>query len=275
MKKKSKVVMITGATSGFGKATAHHLAANGYLVYGFGRSADDINSENANDPIMMKMDVNDDFSVKEAVNKVVNNEGRIDVLLNVAGVGISGSVEDVSIAEVRGVFETNVFGSLRVSQAVLPHMREAGTGLIVFVSSIGGLIGLPFQGIYSSTKFAVEGLAEALFIEVESFGIDVVIVEPGDFATDFTAKRIKAYGAESDESAYREAYRCALNKIEKDESGGCHPDIFAITMKKIIEARRRKMRYMIGDPMQKSSVMLKRLLPSKVFGKLIGKYYGL
>ena len=275
MNKKSQVVMITGATSGFGKATANLLASNGYMVYGFGRSADDINSENTNDPIMMNMDVNDDFSVKEAVNKVIKNEGRIDILLNIAGVGISGSVEDISIEEARGIFETNVFGSLGVSQAVLPHMRKAGKGLIVFVSSIGGLIGLPFQGIYSSTKFAIEGLAEALSVEVKSFGIDIVIVEPGDFATEFTAKRIKSSGAESDKSVYKEAYRCALSKIEKDETNGYHPDIFAKTTMNIIETRHRKLRYMMGSPMQKSSVLLKRLLPAKVFEKIIAKYYGI
>lgn len=272
MSNHKNVVLITGATSGFGRSAALYLAGKGYWVYGFGRSVES-KPDAPDNPVMLKMDVKDDLSVSAAVDSVLKREGRVDVLLNVAGTGLSGAVEDVSVNEAMGIFEANVFGSMRVSQAVLPYMRKRGSGLIVFVSSIGGLIGLPFQGLYSSTKFAVEGLAESLSIEVRPFGVDVVIVEPGDFKTEFTANRLKAVKACSEASAYYKAYNRAMRKIEHDETTGYKPEIFADTIEKIIVSRRRKLRYVIGSPLQRASVLLKKLLPARLFEKVISRYY--
>lgn len=273
MKEDTKVILVTGATSGFGKATALYLAGIGHKVYGFGRSVAETRQEAGGNLVMMRMDVNDDRSVKDAIDAVVQAEGRIDVLLSAAGLGLGGSVEDASMEESKAIFETNLFGTMRVVQAVLPVMRELKSGLIIFVSSIGGVIGLPFQGLYSSTKFALEGLAEAMSMEVRGFGIDVVIVEPGDFATGFTANRVKAEAALSEDSAYKAAFTRAMKNIEKDETSGYKPDVFASAVSKIISSRRRRLRYMIGSPLQKSSVAIKRILPSRLFESIMSWYY--
>ena len=273
MKEDAKVILVTGATSGFGKATALYLAGIGQKVYGFGRSVAETRQEAGGNLVMMRMDVNDDKSVKDAIDAVIQAEGRIDVILNAAGLGLGGSVEDATIEEAKALFETNLFGTMRVAKAVLPAMREAKSGLIVFVSSIGGLIGLPFQGLYSSTKFALEGLAEAMSMEVRGFGIDVVIVEPGDFATGFTANRVKADAALQEGSAYKAAFNRAMKNIEKDETSGYKPDVFASAVSRIISSRRRKLRYMIGSPLQKSSVAIKRILPSRLFESIMSWYY--
>ncbi len=273
MKEDTKVILVTGATSGFGKATALYLAGIGHKVYGFGRSVAETRQEAGGNLVMMRMDVNDDASVKDAIDAVVQAEGRIDVLLSAAGLGLGGSVEDASMEESKAIFETNLFGTMRAAKAVLPVMRELKSGLIIFVSSIGGVIGLPFQGLYSSTKFALEGLAEAMSMEVRGFGIDVVIVEPGDFATGFTANRVKAAAALSEGSAYKAAFARAMKNIEKDETSGYKPDVFASAVSRIISSRRRKLRYMIGSPLQKSSVAIKRLLPSRLFESIMSWYY--
>lgn len=273
MKQEGKVVLVTGATSGFGKATALYLAGIGHKVYGFGRSVDETRHEAGGSLVMMRMDVNDSQSVKDSIDAVMAAEGRIDVLLNAAGLGLGGSVEDVAIAEAKELFETNLFGAMRVTKAVLPAMRKAEGGLILFVSSIGGLIGLPFQGLYSSTKFALEGLAESLSMEVRPFGIDVVIVEPGDFSTGFTANRVKAAAALVEDSPYKAAFERAMKNIEKDETSGYKPDVFASAVSRIISSPRRKLRYMVGNLLQKSSVSIKRLLPSRLFERIMSWYY--
>ncbi|HNV34564.1 MAG TPA: SDR family oxidoreductase [Bacillota bacterium] len=273
MKDSSKVILVTGATSGFGKAAALYLAGLGHKVYGFGRSVESTTREAGGNLTMMRMDVNDSSSVNDAISAVLAAEGRIDVMLAAAGLGLGGSVEDVTIAEAKALFETNVFGAMRTVKAVAPVMRGQKSGLIIFVSSIGGLIGLPFQGLYSSTKFAVEGLAEAMSMELRPFGVDVVIAEPGDFATGFTANRVKAVASESADSGYKEAYKRAMRNIEKDENSGYKPDVFAIAISRIINSRRRKLRYMIGSPLQKSSVFIKKVLPSRLFERIMAWYY--
>lgn len=273
MGSESKVIIVTGATSGFGKAAALYLAGIGYKVYGFGRSVDATREEAGGNLVMMKMDVNDSVSVNGAVDAVIAAEGRVDVLLSAAGLGFGGSIEDASVAEAKDIFETNFFGLMRVNKAVLPHMRTQKSGLIILVSSIGGLIGLPFQGIYSATKFATEGMAEAMSMEVRPFGIDVVVVEPGDFATGFTANRVKAVATISGETAYKAAYERAMKNIEKDETSGYKPDVFAAAISRIIRARRRKLRYLIGSPLQKSSILIKKLLPSRLFESIMSWYY--
>lgn len=273
MKDASKVILVTGATSGFGKATALYLAGLGHKVYGFGRSVESTSKEAGGNLTMMRMDVDDSASVNDAMGAVLAAEGRIDVVLAAAGLGLGGSVEDISIAEAKALFETNVFGVLRTVKAAAPVMRKQRSGLIVFVSSIGGLIGLPFQGMYSSTKFAIEGLAEAMSMELRPFGVDVVIVEPGDFATGFTANRVKAAMSEAPDSEYKETYKRAMRNIEKDENSGYKPDVFAIALSRIISSRRRKLRYMIGSPLQKSSVFIKKVLPARLFERIMGWYY--
>ncbi len=179
-----RVVLVTGASSGIGRACAEFLAGRGYRVYGGSRrlvAGSVVES--------ISMDVGDDASVHAAVSTILAREGRIDILVNNAGIAIAGAVEDTSVEEARDQFDVNFFGVLRVCRAVLPAMREQGAGYIVNIGSIGGLIAIPFQGFYSASKFALEGLSESLRLEVRQFGVHVVLIEPGDHRTGLTDNR--------------------------------------------------------------------------------------
>ena len=273
----NRVVLITGASSGMGKITAEYLAGKGYKVYGAARSfmkpADNLEESNSNKPIEIYMDVTNDESVKEAIDYILKQEGRIDVLFNNAGMGIAGAIEDTSIEEAKLIFETNFFGMLRVSKAVLPVMRKQKYGYIVSTSSIMGVMGLPFQGFYSATKFAIEGFTETLRYETKEFGIKVVAVEPGDFATGFTASRKRV--AKSVNSVYSEKFNKNMEIIERDENGGCSPILFAKLVERVINNPSPKVRYLVGYKIQKLAVKLKKVLPQRVFEKMIGIFYKL
>ena len=178
------VIVITGASSGFGKATAEMLAARGHMVFGIARR------EMHHGQIeYLQCDVRDFEAVKALIDTVITKQGKIDVLINNAGMGIGGSLELATTEEINLQMDTNFMGCVNLCRAVLPYMRKAGKGRIINLSSIGGLMGLPYQGFYSASKFAIEGFSEALSAEVKRFGIDISIVEPGDFATNFTASR--------------------------------------------------------------------------------------
>ncbi len=184
----NRVVLITGASSGLGLACAEHLHSKGYRVYGTSRQ---IKRDTPSGSFqMIRMDVCDDNSVKEAIGRIVAAEKQLDILVNNAGISVSGAVEDISIAEYKIQFETNFFGALRVCQGVLPIMREQRSGCIINVSSLAGQIGLPFDGAYAASKFALEGVSEALRMEVKAFGIKVVLLEPGDINTGMTARNL-------------------------------------------------------------------------------------
>jgi NAD(P)-dependent dehydrogenase (short-subunit alcohol dehydrogenase family) len=219
------------------------------------------------------MDVTDAASVQAAVDRVLAEAGRIDVVVNNAGIGYAGAVEDTSLAEARATFETNFFGALRVCKAVLPAMRAQGAGLIVNVSSIGGLMGLPYQGLYSASKYALEGLSEALRIEVRPFGVRVVLVEPGDIRTAFTANRRSVQRAEDPASPYREQYRRTLARIEADEVGGAPPEVVARTVARIVANPRPRLRYVVGPFYEQVAVWIKRLVPAGLFEWLMRMNY--
>jgi NAD(P)-dependent dehydrogenase (short-subunit alcohol dehydrogenase family) len=194
------VVLVTGASSGIGKACAERLFARGCRVYGTSRQAPRALAEARMSDLapmlrMIPLDVTSDASVDAAVGVVVACEGRIDAVVNNAGFGVAGAAELTTIEEAREQFETNFFGTVRVCRAVLPVMRQQGSGRILNVSSIAGRIGIPFQAFYSASKFAIEGFSEALRMEVAPFGVKVVLIEPGDFRTGFTAARRLARGA--------------------------------------------------------------------------------
>jgi NAD(P)-dependent dehydrogenase (short-subunit alcohol dehydrogenase family) len=187
------------------------------------------------------------------------------VVVNNAGDGIAGAVEDTSIEEARAQLDTNFYGVLRVCRAALPTMRRQRNGLIVNVSSLGGLVGLPFQGLYSASKFAVEGISEVLRMEVKPFGVRVVLVEPGDFRTGFTAQRRKTAASQGD-SAYAANFGRALAVMEQDETGGADPALVARLLERIINAPSPRLRYMVGGFVQKFSVgFLRMVLPQKLF----------
>jgi NAD(P)-dependent dehydrogenase (short-subunit alcohol dehydrogenase family) len=271
-----RVVLITGARSGIGRACAAALVAHGHQVYGTTRNPASVATEPLEFPLLA-MDVDDGDSVAVAVDAVLETSGRLDVVINNAGFGYGGAVEDTSIAEAKALFETNFFGVLRVCRAVLPHMRAQRRGLIVNVSSIGGLMGLPFQGLYSASKFALEGLSASLRMEVKPFGIHVVLLEPGDIRTSFTANR-RTVQAAMDEasalSAYRERYMAALSRIEADEQGGPPPEVVARALTRIVRRRVPRPNYIVGPAYEKVAVWASRALPARLFEWILMKYYG-
>ena len=265
-----KIALVTGASSGIGRVCARQLQQLGYKVYGASRSATAPFSE----PMVgLAMDVDDDESVKRGVAEIIEAENRLDVVVNCAGYGVAGAIEDTSIEEIRAQFETNFLGVARVCQQALPTMRQQKSGLIINVSSLAGLTALPFQGIYSASKFALEGLTECLRIEVAAFGIRVVLIEPGDFATGFTAQRKRAAAANKT-SAYHAACEKALTKMAHDETHAPSPDCIAALIARIVQSPSPRLRYTTGLRGQRIGVSLKRFLPHKVYEKILMRIYG-
>jgi len=265
-----KVILITGASSGIGLACAEELASRGHRVYGTSRTGP--GKRGAVE--ILSMDVTDERSVREAVIRVATEAGRLDVVVNNAGIGVAGAVEETSIEEAKLQFETNFFGVLRVCRAALPILRRQGSGLIVNISSIGGLMGLPFEGLYSASKFALEGMSEALRLEVRQFGIRVVLVEPGDFKTRFSANRV--WTKESREnSAYAESRSAVHRVIERDENSAPDPLGVAHLVSRIVERRSPALRYPVGLFLQRLAVWLKRILPAWGFERIVRSAYKL
>ena len=269
-----RVVLITGASSGIGKTCAEYLLSRGYRVYGTSRRAPPLPAEPAVGLRMVAMDVTSEDSVRQTVDLVLAREGRIDVVVNNAGWGIAGSVEDTSIAEAQEQLDTNFFGVLRVCRAVLPTLRHQGAGYLINISSMGGLVSIPFQGLYSASKFAVEGMTESLRMELKPFGVQVALIEPGDFRTGFTAERRMAVAAA--QGPYAAALQAAVAVMEKDEQGGATPEAIAWRLERIINTRQPKLRHLVGPLAQRFAVgLLKKLLPQRWFERMIASYYGI
>lgn len=280
-KNHKRVILITGASSGIGQACANHLHQKGYQVYGTSRQAQPqtIVVPEAEDVYptafeMIQMDVDNDSSVARGVEFILDKEGRLDVVVNCAGFGLAGSVEDTTIEEAKSQLETNFFGVVRLCRAALPIMRKQQSGYIVNISSIAGLIGIPFQGMYSASKFALEGMTEALRMEIQPFGIHVVLIEPGDFHTQFTAHRRKTVASQQN-AVYLERFTAALGVMEADETRGPSPVKIAYLLERIIETPSPRLRYPVGPVSEKVAITLKKVLPSRFFGWGLMKYYRL
>lgn len=263
------VILITGISSGFGLATAQLLAEKGHTVYGTVRC----DVEPLPGVHYLNVDVRDRETVKKAVNHVIDQEGRIDVLVNNAGMGIGGPVEFATEEEIRVQMDTNFMGLVHFVTAALPYMRDQGSGKIIAISSIGGLMGLPSQGFYSASKFAIEGYCEALRLETRQFGIKVIVVRPGDFATGFTGSRRKTVNA--DASRIYTSYAKSIMKVEQDEVGGLKPQVLACRINKIIQQKNPRYHYVVASFEQRLSVFLKRVLPARWFASILGRYYKL
>jgi len=266
----SKVVLITGASSGIGKSIAEFLHQKGMQVYGTSRNPE---QSEVNGIQLLALDVTDVVTIRKAIDIIITKEGKLDVLINNAGMGITGPVEDTPTNEMRNVFNTNFFGAIDVMKMVLPQMRIQKSGLIINVTSIAGYMGLPFRGIYSATKGALEIVTEAVRMEVKEFGIEVTNVAPGDFATNIAAGRYHAPVFEN--SAYKKKYAKNLALIDEDVDGGMPPLIMAKAILKIINTKKPKVHYKVGAFMQKFSIILKRILPDKVYEKLLMNHYKL
>jgi short-subunit dehydrogenase len=264
----SKVILITGASSGIGKSTAELLTQKGFIVYGTSRKP---KVEELDGYRMIALDVTQEDSIKEAIETIVNKEKRLDVLINNAGMGITGPVEDTPTSEMKKVFNTNFFGAIDVMKAVLPVMRKQGSGKIINVTSIAGYMGLPYRGIYSATKGALELTVEAIRMEVKEFGIEVTNVAPGDVATNIAAGRYHTPVFEN--SAYKEKYQANLDLMDSHVDNGMDPIIMAKKIEKIIRTKKPKGHYKVGGFMEKFSIVLKRILPDKVYEKLLMNHY--
>jgi NAD(P)-dependent dehydrogenase (short-subunit alcohol dehydrogenase family) len=270
MEKNKKVILVTGASSGIGHATALLLSKSGYKVYGSIRRP---NLDAAPFEIVT-MDVTDEDSVNACAAGVLSREGRIDVAVNCAGYGIAGAVEDTSILEAQQQFDTNLFGTLRVCRAVLPGMRERGQGLIVNISSMGGLISAPFHGLYCASKFAVEGVTEALRMEAAPFGVRVALVEPGDFKTKFTENRLMTRESETN-PAYKNLCAHSMAAMEKAEQNGPGPEHVARVIRKIVASKNPSLRYVAASGEQRIVPLARKFLPQDLFEKLISSHFGL
>ena len=263
------IILITGISSGFGRAMAERLSADGHTVYGTHRSAKDF----LPGVHYIKADAQSSEDCEAAVKQVLDAEGRIDVFINNAGMGIGGPLEFSSLEDAQRQMDINWMGMVRFLHWVLPAMRRQGGGKIICFSSIGGLMGLPFQGLYSASKFAIEGYCEALRMEVRAHNIKVVVIEPGDFATSFTAKRKSV--ADPEAHAAYPSYARSLASIEHDETSGLKPDFLAGKISSIVKNPRPRYKYIISTLEQRLSVLLKAILPASWFEAILRSYYKL
>ncbi|WP_106831803.1 3-ketodihydrosphingosine reductase [Parabacteroides pacaensis] len=266
-----QVILITGASSGFGRISALTLAKEGHIVYGTSRKECTSGNEGIK---MLVMDVTSPESVEAAVDLIIKQQGRIDVVINNAGIGISGALELITREESNLQMDTNFMGTVYVCNAVLPLMRKARRGKIINISSIGGMIAVPFQGFYSASKFALEGYSEALALEVAPFNIQVCLVEPGDFRTGFTMHRqISSVTLEHED--YRDAFVRTMGVIEQAEQAGANPEKLAKTLCKLVRASRPAFRTKVGPIGQVAIATCKGWLPGSFIRFLLRRFYKL
>ncbi|CAM3414414.1 SDR family oxidoreductase [Flavobacterium chungbukense] len=266
----NKVVLITGGSSGIGKSIGEFLHHKGFVVYGTSRNPEKV--LNSVFPLVA-LDVRNSDSIKTAVNKIIETSGRLDIVINNAGVGITGPLEEIPTEEIRNNFETNFFGPIEVMKAVLPQMRKQNSGLIINITSIAGYMGLPYRSVYSASKGALELITEALRMEVKSFGVEITNVAPGDFATNIAAGRYHAPVIK--DSAYEKVYGDVLATMNDHVDAGSNPNEMAEAVYKIIETKKPNVHYKVGAFMQKFSIVLKRALPDKVYEKMLMNHYKL
>lgn len=275
---KQKVVLITGCSSGMGLCTSVYLAGKGYKVYASMRDLkkkDNLLSSAKKAGVsieLLQMDVTDDESVKKAVNDVVQKEGRIDVLVNNAGYGSGGFLEDYSMKEIKDQFETNFFGLVRVTKEVLPFMRQKRKGYIINISSIGGKLSFPVISVYNASKFAVEAITESLRVELAPFGIKVTAIEPLSVKTNFYNATKAAVNSRKPDSPYSGYFKKFEKNIKKMTNAGGDPIAVAKTIDKAISSNNPKSNYLVGRGAG-TFLFLKTMLPNTIFEKIIGKVF--
>jgi len=272
-----KVALVTGASSGIGEATARQLQKAGFIVYGAARRTDRMSDLAASGVRTLPLDVTSETSVGDAVAGIIAAEGRIDVLVNNAGYGSYGALEDVPMEEARAQIEVNVFGLARLTQLVLPHMRAQHSGTIVNISSMGGRFATPMGAWYHASKYAVEGLSDALRLELKRFGIDVVIIEPGSIRTDWGAIAAGRLRATSSDGPYAEQADAMATSLERSSRPGNRmaspATVIGKAVTKAATARRPRTRYRVGfgaSPL----ILLNRLLPDRTFDALVKRSSG-
>jgi len=263
-----KVALITGASSGIGKETAKLLVASGYVVYGASRRLDKMNDLAQAGIKLLAMDVTDETAMVNGINQIIKAEGRIDVLVNNAGYGSYGALEDVPLSEAKYQFEVNIFGLARLTQLVLPYMRKQQSGKIINISSIGGKLGEPHGAWYHATKYAVEGLSDCLRMELKQFNIDVVIIEPGAILTEWNAIARDNLMKVSGQTAYKNLAEKHSNMLLNADKRGDDPIVVAKTITKAVLSNSPKTRYATGGG-AKLILFLRRILSDRLFDKLM------
>lgn len=264
----AKVILVTGGSAGIGRAVAAHLAGLGHTVYGTSRTAE---VEMTDDGFrILRMDVTDEEMVKRGISFIADKHGKLDVLINNAGLGMTGPLENTSDEEAKFIYDTNVFGVLNTCRHAAPLLRKSA-GNIINITSIGGLFGLPFRGIYCSSKFAVEGISEVLSMELAPQGIKVSIIEPGDFKTNINQNRLTS---ERIDTTLYPQFSSVVDQINREVSTAQDPVIVARTVERILRSNRPKLRYRAATPMQRFSVGLRKLLPGRYFEQIIARHYG-
>jgi len=266
----SKVVLITGGSSGIGKSIGEYLVQKGMIVYGTSRNPQ--NHTESKFPIIA-LDITKTDTISSCIQTVIATEDHIDVVINNAGAGITGPIEEIPEIEIKRNFETTLFGPLNVIKEVLPIMRKQNSGLIINITSIAGYMGLPYRGVYCAGKGALELLTETLRIEIKDFNIQMTTIAPGDFATNIVAGRFHAPIKE--DSPYGKNYARVLRAIDEDVNKGNDPIEVAKMVYKVIETKQPKVHYRVGAFMQKFSIFLKRILPGKFYEKLLLNHYDL
>jgi len=271
---RTKVAVVTGSSSGIGFETSVVLARNGFYTYATMRNIDKSNkiadlAKRDNLPLkVLQLDVSNVNSVKDAISIIAEKQGRIDVVINNAGYGSTGAVEDFSIEEIKAQFETNFFGVIRVIQSVLPLMRKQRNGTIVNISSIGGRIAFPFSPIYASTKFAMEGLSEALQYEVAQFGIRVILIEPGLIKTNFFENIKKPKKAEdSGSSLYRRLLQKRIDRVKGMlENGTSAEEVAKVILRAVTSStEEHNLRYIVGSDAESLTEKRKKMTDGDIF----------
>lgn len=267
-----KTVLITGASAGIGKETATQLASEGYIVYAAARRIEKMDDLKALGCIPLSMDISKEADVVAVVDRIREEQGGVDILINNAGFGMQGSVEETTLEDARYQFDVNLFGLARLTQLVLPFMREQRFGKIINVSSVGGKIYAPLGGWYHATKHALEGWSDCLRTEVKQFGIDVVIVEPGAIATEFNDVFVGPMLERSGDGPYGELAHGMANlarDMEARPNGSSPPSVIAKTIVKAINARRPKTRYAAGK-LAKPILFARHWVSDRMFDRIIG-----
>jgi NAD(P)-dependent dehydrogenase (short-subunit alcohol dehydrogenase family) len=260
-----RVALVTGASAGIGEAAARSLVGAGFTVYGTSRRA--VAGEERDDVVLLPLDVTDDESVASAVREVLGRSGRIDVLVNNAGLGVAGAAEESSIEQARALFDTNLFGSMRMTRAVMPHMRKQGRGRIINVSSVLGFMPAPFMALYAASKHAIEGYSESLDHEVREQGVRVLLVEPAYTKTSFDTNAIPADEPLPVYARRREVLDVLMGEAIK---AGDEPSVVGEAIVAAATDSRPKLRYPAG-PLAGRVSKLRRYAPSTVFDRQIRK----
>lgn len=273
MNNSKKVALVTGASSGIGKATAKQLLKDGLTVYVAARRIEKMQDLAKLGAIPLKMDITDTEQIAAVVDQIARDHGGVDILVNNAGYAIYGAVEDTSIADARRQFEVNIFGLADLTQRVLPYMRKQKFGRIINISSIGGKIYTPLGAWYHATKHALEGWSDCLRMELEPFGIDVVIVEPGAIKTEFGDVMSAPMLERSGEGPYSEFAHKVATAVDNmyDEKKSSPPEVIAKVISKAVKAGRPKTRYAAGK-LAGTVLFMRRWLPDRWFDKMIMRF---